>query len=79
MMPRLFINIEGGIVQSVVSDVPMEIVKIDYDAEGSGPDEGVVEFDQGDGHTAPAFVTIGSTYVDPKEVNRVFEAAKAVE
>lgn len=74
-MPKLFITIEGGIVQSVTSDSPIEIVKIDYDTEGSGPEDGVVELDQGGGRTASAFVSMGHTDVDADEVARVFEAA----
>lgn len=82
--PRLFINIEGGLVQAVVADVPVEVVKIDYDTEGSGPDDGVVKFPQsdengGDGGTADAFVDLFGCDVDAKEVARVFAFAEEKE
>lgn len=72
--PRVFTVIEGGVLQSVYSDVPCDLVTIDYDTEGcTGPD--VVELEQDDGRYAEAIVTIDTTTVDPAEVGRTFAAA----
>lgn len=53
---RLAIVMEGGLVQSVVSDgmfPDLEIVVIDYDIEGSNP-EPLVSVPQADGSLATA-------------------------
>lgn len=75
--PRIFINIEGGLIQSVVSDFPCDIVKIDYDTEGATAEDGVLDFDQDDGTTSEAFISMGSATVDAAEVDRVFKAAES--
>jgi len=76
--PRIVINVEGGLVQAVLSDVPCELVKIDYDTEGADLED-LKQLDQGDGSEIPAWVDIGSTDCDAVEVARVFAAAdKAV-
>ena len=38
-MPRVVITMDGGLVQEIISDQPLEVTVIDYDAEGSDPDD----------------------------------------
>ncbi len=46
--PRIIVHLEGGLVQSVLSDVPAEYAVLDYDTEGADADE-VFAVPQGDG------------------------------
>lgn len=59
----LAIVVEGGLVQSIVSDAPKMalagidgILVIDYDADSGDDDGDVTEIEQADGSTAPAYV-----------------------
>lgn len=36
--PRLVVVMEGGVIQALVADAPMEVAVVDYDAEGADPD-----------------------------------------
>lgn len=36
---KIVIVVEGGVVQNVMSEEPIEFVIIDYDTEGAGADE----------------------------------------
>jgi hypothetical protein len=38
-MPRVVIVMDGGLVQEVIADQPLEVTVIDYDAEGSDPED----------------------------------------
>lgn len=42
-VPRIVIVMDGGLIQTVNSDQPVEVVKIDYDTEGCSDEDGVVE------------------------------------
>lgn len=75
---RVVTVIEGGILQNVMCSVPSKLVHIDYDTEGSGPEDGVVEMPQDGGGTAEAFVSLGGCDHDEKEVERVFQDAEKV-
>ena len=39
MKPKIIIVMEGGIIQNMLSDVPMDAVIIDYDIEGVAEEE----------------------------------------
>jgi hypothetical protein len=39
MKPKIIIVMEGGIIQNMLSDVPMDAVIIDYDVEGMDGDD----------------------------------------
>lgn len=38
-MKKIFVVLEGGIVQNVVSEEPLDVYVIDYDTEGASKDE----------------------------------------
>jgi hypothetical protein len=40
---RCVIVMDGGLVQSVLADVPLDVVKIDYDTDGCTLEDGIVE------------------------------------
>lgn len=53
---RIVVTLEGGLVQSVCTlGVPVEVVIIDYDTDGSDADC-ISEIDQGDNKVADAHV-----------------------
>lgn len=35
--PRIFITVEGGVIQDISSDVPVQVVVADFDVDGSEP------------------------------------------
>lgn len=76
---KIVVVIEGGLVQSVLSDAPAELVIIDYDTEGSAAEEGVVQMPQRPDGTAPAFVSLGATEVDEAEVQSIFNDAQQLQ
>lgn len=56
-LPRIAVEISGGVVQNVICDDPrlagLSVTVIDYDVEGSSPDE-LVAIPQDDGRQEPA-------------------------
>lgn len=50
---RAVVKIEEGLVQSVVSNVPLELLVADYDVQGADKSE-LTDVNQGDGTTKPA-------------------------
>lgn len=40
--PRIVIVMDGGLVQNVLADTLVEVVKVDYDVDGCDEDDGVV-------------------------------------
>ena len=68
--PRLVITTDGGLVQSIVSDLPLQPTVIDYDVEGADPDT-LTAVDQADGSTSPASVSSRGCEVNPAAINRM--------
>lgn len=73
-MPRFVIFMDGGLVQSVLADSPMQYVKLDFDTEGAVPE---------DIHTVPpwcdmtkAFVSFEDADIDVHNVQKYFVAAE---
>jgi hypothetical protein len=75
--PRIVITVEGGVIQSILSSVPVDVLTIDYDVDGSDsrrlvevPQEGL-----GERRTELAHVMIdsaGSGLNEPARVNELF-------
>lgn len=61
---RVLIALDGGLVQGGCSDVPVEIIVVDYDTGGADPAE-LVDVPQDDGTTTEAFAHSQSFTVDP--------------
>lgn len=39
---RIVVTLEGGIVQNVLSDIPVEVIVLDYDTEDCDPEEDLI-------------------------------------
>ncbi len=75
--PRIVITVEGGVIQSILSSVPVDVLTIDYDVDALDsrrlvevPQEGV-----GDRRTELAHVTVesaGTCLDEPARVNELF-------
>ena len=70
------IRLEGGVVQSVFTDRPMDVIVIDYDTDGSDPDD-VFDMPQDDGSTSECLVSEYPADVMPEECRRIREALDA--
>lgn len=71
---KIFINLEGGLVQAVLSTVPdVEVMICDYDTEGASDDE-ITEIPQDDDTVADAVVRVEIAQVDPVFINRAIGA-----
>lgn len=70
-MPRVVVALEGGLVQGASSDLPVDMVVVDYDTEG-GDDEDIVDLPQNDGSTAESFIRGEYVDIDPAWVDAVF-------
>lgn len=71
--PRLCIRLEGGVVQSVFADAPVDVLVIDYDTEGSDGED-LFPMPQEDGSIEPCFLNESGADVLPKEVERIYKA-----
>lgn len=70
--PRIGIKMEGGVIQNVFADVPVEVTVINYDVEDASPPEeysdpecGVCKLEQDDGDTAECVLTRYGAEVAP--------------
>ncbi|MGH8156586.1 MAG: hypothetical protein ACREPQ_00570 [Rhodanobacter sp.] len=72
------IRMEGGVIQSVWTDRPMDVVVIDYDTEGCSADE-LFDMPQDDGRTSECIVQEYAADVMPEECQRIRAALDARE
>jgi len=71
---RVVIVLEGGLVQDVLSNVPMEFARIDYDTDGAEESD-LVDIPQTPaGDTAQAYAYTANADVMPERVNELFTA-----
>ena len=74
-MTKIFINLDGGMIQNIISDAPVEVMVVDYDIDGASD---VVRFEDERGNTAMAFVQHdvstrdGVINLDPELTNRMY-------
>lgn len=73
--PTVIIFVEGGVVQHIMSSVPVEAYIVDYDVEGFDSDR-IREIPQTDGPPEEAGVSDGYVELDPE---RVSELKRAIE
>jgi hypothetical protein len=66
---RVIVGVEGGIVQGVSSNVPIELLVLDYDVDGA---EDVIEVPQSDGTRTRSRVIPHEVLVEPNWVREVF-------
>ena len=66
---RIFVGVEGGIVQGATANVPMELIVVDYDCDG---DPDAIPVPQTGGGTSLASVAYHETLVDPDTVRALW-------
>lgn len=70
-LPRVLIFCEGGLVQNVVSEVPLDVSLLDYDDPTEG--DTLVNVPQSDGRVETAALSCPECEVAPDRVTRVVE------
>lgn len=76
--PKVLITVEGGVIQSVVSDQPVDVVMVDYDVD-SEDGETLIALPQGDESIQSARCTISAADLQPSVVREVAEIIVDVE
>jgi hypothetical protein len=66
---RVYVGVEGGVVQGASANVPMELVVVDYDIDGA---RDAVPIPQAGGGTSLACVVDHSVLVDPETVQALW-------
>jgi hypothetical protein len=70
--PRVVVGVEGGLVQGASSDLPVELVVVDYDLDEEA--DGAVEVPQSGGSTTLATIISHGVDLDPDFVAGVWQA-----
>ena len=66
---RVFVGVEGGVVQGATANVPMELMVVDYDCDG---DPDAIQVPQTGGGTSLASVASHEALVDPDTVRALW-------
>lgn len=74
---RIVVCLDGGLVQSIVSAAPLDVLVVDYDVEGADEDD-LTAVDQGDGTVADASCSLWSdgVFVSEKRLNEILTSAE---
>lgn len=72
---QIVIHVEGGLVQSVISDEPLGFTIIDYDTEGADADE-IADIPQPDLTTDKAYFSVQSAEPKPERLSQILKAVK---
>lgn len=67
--PRVTITVEGGVIQAVEADAPVDVLVVDYDSEGCS-EEDIRRVGNGD-----ALVAAWPAHVNPDNIARIFREA----
>ena len=73
--PRVVVGVEGGLVQGASSDMPVELVVVDYDMDEEA--DGAVAVPQSNGSTSMATIISHGVDLDPDFVAGVWQAESA--
>ena len=71
---RIVIKMEGGLIQSITSDVPMEVLVMDHDVMETDDVDNIRKIVNSDGAEEEVY-SLGIAdvdYVDPKDVDHYF-------
>ena len=80
-MPRIVVDLDGGLLQNIYSEVPVQYLIYDHDVDGTPPEETVfvpdLHMDAHLGSTAEVFHNVGplDAIHDPEKVANAFKAA----
>ncbi len=66
---RIFVGVEGGVVQGATANVPMELIVVDYDCDG---DPDAIQVPQTGGGSCMAIVACHTALVDPDTVRALW-------
>lgn len=73
--PRGVVVIEGGVVQSVIADMPVDVTVIDYDTDGAGVDAETYSIAQANVlPPEPAYRSIFAAEVHPSRIDHINSA-----
>lgn len=78
MKSKIIIVMEGGLVQEVIANCPVEMLSLDHDIEG-GAQENIREIPQGDSPPAECYLRFEDVTVDRRRVSRLWKAASPPE
>ncbi len=70
------IRLEGGVIQSIWANAPVNVLVIDYDTEDRAEDE-LFDMPQSDGSTSACVIKEFAADVMPKECDRIRAVSKA--
>ncbi len=76
--PRVLVTCDGGLVQGIVSDVPILATVLDYDVEGADL-ERLRDVPQGEGKTELGSLTEWNAAIDPAQITEALSAKPAKE
>lgn len=74
---RVFITMEGGLIQDVTADGPVEVVSADFDIDAT--DDERADIPQPDGTTQPAYCIQWTADEWTEQVERAYRAATELE
>ena len=74
--PKIVVLMDGGLVQGVYTDQPVDLISLDFDTEGVDDDE-LVKLTEGRiGLNHPCYPVIRSEEIDTNWVRKVFVEVK---
>lgn len=82
--PRIFINLDGGIIQQIITDVPVEVIVADFDTQDLEEDR-ITRFKDESGEDAEASIwhemasDEGHVSIEPEVVDKLFKNIEAAE
>jgi hypothetical protein len=82
-LPRIVVDLDGGLVQNVYADFPAQYLVYDFDVDGASPDEIAIvpdlHMDAHLGGTEQVWHNVGpmDAICEPEKVAKAFEAAEA--
>lgn len=76
--PRIIVVLDGGLVQDVISDTPIDCAIVDYDVEPADPDSpGLIEVPDSDGvGFDTAWVRLEAELLNPTRAHELYNLAK---
>lgn len=75
MKPKLVIFMDGGLIQWMYSDRPIDIARVDYDVDGAAEDELGFIVDE-DGGVNSAYISLTDAKVDPEMCHNFYYQVK---
>jgi hypothetical protein len=74
-IPKVVITVEGGLIQCIDSEVPLDVAVLDFDIDGADSEE-LTEYEDTGGHITNAFLSSWGVSGDKVIVDHVFKQLK---